>query len=78
MKLSIFDTFENYYFMEGGFDDIAVIIVRKSDSAFYIYLNFLNDFESFFSIEYPYSKDVLKNYIEKTLGVKLSNIPFFD
>jgi len=31
----------------------------------------LDDVESFFSIEYPYSADIISEYVEKTLGIEL-------
>jgi hypothetical protein len=67
--LSIKETSDNYYFSEDGYN--AHIAVRKDDMICYVSIEFLDEIESFFSIEYPYSIDVVSEYVENILGVNL-------
>jgi hypothetical protein len=68
-NLSIKETSDNYYFSEDG--NNAHIVVAKDDMICYVSIEFLDSIESFFSIEYPYSIDVVSEYIENILGVNL-------
>ena len=69
IKLSIKETPDGYYFSEDG--NNAHIVVRKDNMICYVSIEFLDSIESFFSIEYPYSIDVVSEYIENILGVNL-------
>jgi hypothetical protein len=69
IKLSIKETPDGYYFSEDG--NKAHIVVKKDRMICFVNIEFLDEIESFFSIEYPYSIDFVSEYVENILGVKL-------
>ena len=66
------ETDDEYYFLGNEDDDYAKIVLDKYDMICYIYHDLSEDIESFFSIEFPYSEEVLTRYVENALNVKVS------
>jgi len=68
------ETDYNYYFLENEEDEYAQIRVRKNDMFCFIRYNLTEEINSFFSINYSATKDVLIKYVENVLDVKVYNI----
>jgi hypothetical protein len=62
----------DYYFLENEGDKYVQIRIRKNDMVCFIYYKLSEEIESFFSIEFPMVKDVLKKYVENILNIKVS------
>lgn len=71
-KLTIKETPDGIFFSENDGDDELVAQIKVGeDKICRIRIELLDDVESFFSIEYPYSADIISEYVEKTLGIEL-------
>jgi hypothetical protein len=58
--------------LENEGDKYVQIRIRKNDMVCFIYYKLSEEIESFFSIEFPMVKDVLKKYVENILNIKVS------
>ena len=70
------ETPTDYYFLENEDDKYGKIRVRKNDKFCFIYYELNEEIESFFSLEIPMVKSVLRKYVENTLNIEVSYTTF--
>ncbi len=62
----------NYLFLESEDDEFAQIRVVKSNKFCYIFVHLIPDIKTFFSIDNMTTIRILTKYVEKTLGINIS------
>ena len=63
------ETPDNYYFLRNEDDIYSTIRVVKINGNCLIILDLVEELEQFFSIDYRYSKTVIKKYVEDSLNI---------
>ncbi len=71
------ETPDNYYFLENKDDEYSQIRIGKNNTVCYIYIDLIDEVESFFSISYWDSKDVITQYVESRLNIVVSDTVLF-
>ena len=73
LNLTILDKITHIYFIREGHDEYAYIVYDKHNRKCIIYYDLIDEITNLFSLDSNYSEELIGEWVEDTLGMKVKS-----